>query len=168
MSEPCGRLPGEAATVALGRALGRVLERGDLVALEGDLGAGKTTLVRGLAAGLGADPAAVRSPTFVLAHAYRDGRLPLHHLDVYRLGPGADLVSLAVDDLLEDGAVALEWAGWADLGAAGLLPAAVVRLEAPDRRQRLATLVGEAADRIRAAFVAGLAEAAATVAGGRP
>jgi tRNA threonylcarbamoyl adenosine modification protein YjeE len=147
-------LRGEAATVALGTALGRVLERGDLVALDGDLGAGKTTLVRGLAAGVGADPQEVRSPTFVLAHIYRGGRISLGHLDAYRLGPGADLTPLGLDDLLDEGAVAVEWAQWAQLDAE---PAATIRLEAVSPEARLATLGPAAGDRLAAAFAAAAA-----------
>lgn len=102
-----------AQTEAVGRALGAALRHGDLLALDGDLGAGKTVLVRGLAAGAGADPAAVRSPTFVLHHVYRGGHIVLHHLDCYRLGPGADLDALDLDTLLDEGAVAVEWADYA-------------------------------------------------------
>ena len=101
------------ATEALGRRLGVALRPGDVVALDGDLGAGKTVLVRGLAAGVGADPAAVRSPTFVLHHVHRGGRVVLHHLDCYRLGPGADLDALDLDGMAEEGAVAVEWAEYA-------------------------------------------------------
>jgi tRNA threonylcarbamoyladenosine biosynthesis protein TsaE len=103
---------GPAQTEALGRAVGAALRAGDLVALEGDLGAGKTVFVRGLAEGVGADPAAVHSPTFVLHHVYPGGRVVLHHLDCYRLGPGADLDVLDLDGLLDHGAVAVEWADY--------------------------------------------------------
>jgi tRNA threonylcarbamoyladenosine biosynthesis protein TsaE len=74
-------------TEALGVRLGRAARGGELLGLVGDLGAGKTCLVRGLALGLGADPDAVHSPTFVIATEYRDGRLPLHHVDLYRFEP---------------------------------------------------------------------------------
>ena len=98
-------------TEAVGRALGAVLQPGDLVTLEGVLGAGKTVFVRGLAAGIGVDPMVVRSPTFVLHHVYRGGRIPFHHIDLYRLEGTADLgVAIDIDELLEDGAVAVEWA----------------------------------------------------------
>jgi tRNA threonylcarbamoyladenosine biosynthesis protein TsaE len=77
----------EAASLALGRALGRSLEAGAVVLLTGDLGAGKTTLTRGLAAGLGVDPAyVIASPTFTLLNIY-PGRLELFHADLYRLSP---------------------------------------------------------------------------------
>lgn len=143
------RLDGEHATISLGRALGEVLSTGDLIALDGDLGAGKTTLVRGLAAGLGADPQEVRSPTFVLAHVYRAGRIPLGHLDAYRLGPGADLTPLGIDDLLDAGAVAVEWASLAQLDMA---PAATITLEVVSESARRATLASGALERLRGAF----------------
>lgn len=101
-------LPDEAATRALGQRLGRQLEPGDVLLLEGDLGAGKTTLVQGLAAGLGiAEPAV--SPTFALLHELA-GPVPLRHLDLYRLSPG-DLVHLGAEEWFEpDAVVAIEWA----------------------------------------------------------
>src|SRR5574342_575211 len=75
------------ATVAMGAALGGCLEAGDVVALEGELGAGKTVFVKGIAAGLGMDPDGVTSPTFTLVHTYggAGGRRRLFHLDLYRL-----------------------------------------------------------------------------------
>lgn len=116
-SEPAGRpivyhLADAAATVALGEQLARVLEAGSMVLLEGALGAGKTTLVRGLLAGLGGDPDEVVSPTFTLISVYQSGRLPLHHVDLYRLtrhevaGEPVILEALAA----ADGIVAVEWA----------------------------------------------------------
>ena len=76
---------GPADTEALGRRLGASAPRGALLGLVGELGAGKTCLVRGLVAGVGADAEAVHSPTFVMATEYRGGRLPIHHVDLYRL-----------------------------------------------------------------------------------
>ncbi len=142
---------GAAATVALGRALGAVLRPGDLVGLDGELGAGKTTLVRGLAAGMGLDAEEVRSPTFVLHHVYR-GRGPavLHHIDCYRLGPGADLGELDLDGLLAAGPVVVEWADYARLD--GLVPVRV-RLDAPSPDERRITLVGGAPERLHRAFM---------------
>jgi len=100
-----------AETEALGRALGRVLEPGDVIALAGELGAGKTVLVRGVAGGVGAAEGAVRSPTFILLHRYEGGRLPLHHVDAYRLAGAQALVDIGLDDVFEAGAATLvEWA----------------------------------------------------------
>src|SRR4029077_17507509 len=79
------RTNSEAETQALAREIAATLEAGDVLLLAGDLGAGKTTFVKGLAAGLGIDPADVSSPTFTLVHEYRGGRLTLYHADLYRL-----------------------------------------------------------------------------------
>ena len=141
---------GEAGTEAVGAALAAALEPGDLLALHGELGAGKTRLVRGLAAGLGVRPEAVRSPTFVLHHVYRGGRLLLHHLDLYRLGPGADLGVLDLDGLLETGAAAVEWADLADLGH---LDPVRIRLEVVDVHRRAVLLDSAAPERLASAFV---------------
>lgn len=109
------RCPTERDTIALGRRIGERLDRGDLVSLHGELGAGKTVLVRGIAAGAGADADEVRSPTFVLHRVYRGGRVLLHHLDLYRLGSGADVAFLDIEGLLDSGAVVVEWGELADL-----------------------------------------------------
>jgi len=108
------RCAAELETIALGERIGTALLPGDLLALSGPLGAGKTVLVRGIAQGLGADPRVVRSPTFVLHHVYPTAP-PLHHIDLYRLGTDADITFLDLDGLLEDGAVAVEWGELADL-----------------------------------------------------
>ena len=99
----------EAETIALGARLGRRLKTGDLVLLRGELGAGKTTLARGLAQGAGFR-GRVTSPTFALAHRYRSGRLMIHHLDLYRVANGED-AELGLDELLADprAAVIVEW-----------------------------------------------------------
>lgn len=97
----------EAETVSLGRALGRELHAGDVVLLEGTLGAGKTAFTRGLAEGLGCDPDEVSSPTFAIVQAYR-GRVPLQHVDLYRLAP-AEVNDLDLDELGEGCAMAIEW-----------------------------------------------------------
>jgi tRNA threonylcarbamoyladenosine biosynthesis protein TsaE len=100
----------EAETLALGERIGTRTEPGDLLLLSGQLGAGKTVLVRGIATGMGIEPSLVRSPTFVLHHVYRAGARVLHHLDLYRLGPNADIRLLDIDDMLESGGVVVvEW-----------------------------------------------------------
>lgn len=104
-----------ADTEALGARIGRAVQPGYLLSLEGPLGAGKTSLVRGIAAGIGADPLMVKSPTFVLHHIYPTDRLPLHHIDLYRLGPGASIQMLDIETQLEDGVVVVEWGEFASL-----------------------------------------------------
>jgi tRNA threonylcarbamoyladenosine biosynthesis protein TsaE len=126
-----------ARTEALGRAVGEALRPGDVIALDGDLGAGKTVFVRGLAVGAGAAPDAVRSPTFVLHHVYRGGRVVVHHLDCYRLGAEADLGAFDLDTLLDDGAVAVEWAEYAP--SLGDLRPVRVRIDVLDHLRRRLT-----------------------------
>lgn len=106
-------LPDAAATRAAGAALGAVLAPGDAVALIGDLGAGKTTFVQGVADGAGvADAAAVVSPTFTLVHEYAAERVPLVHVDLYRIEDARELDEIGLDDHLRRGeaAVLVEWA----------------------------------------------------------
>ena len=98
----------EQATVDLGARLARSLEPGAVVLLEGELGAGKTAFVRGLAIGLGAPEEGVSSPTFTLIQEYR-GRMPFLHADLYRIS-GAEVDDLGLDELGRDGVVAIEWA----------------------------------------------------------
>jgi tRNA threonylcarbamoyladenosine biosynthesis protein TsaE len=98
------------ATRKLGRKLGAVLQVGDFIALTGDLGAGKTLLVRGAVEGAGATDEA-SSPTFALINLYRGGRVALQHIDLYRLSGPAELFALGFDDLLAEPAATLcEWA----------------------------------------------------------
>jgi len=100
----------EAAAERLGRSLGG----GDVVLLYGDLGAGKTAFVRGLARGLGAPPEEVSSPTFTLIQEYAGGRATLYHVDLYRLEPN-EVDDLGLDELAASGVVAVEWADrWSD------------------------------------------------------
>ncbi len=102
-------LPDEKATIRLAEDLAMCLKPGDLVALSGDLGAGKSFLARHLIRALADDPALeVPSPTFTLAQAY-EGRLPVAHLDLYRLGDVSELDELGLGDLLEAGAALVEW-----------------------------------------------------------
>lgn len=96
--------------MAEGRRLAASLAPGTTVLLEGDLGAGKTAFVRGLAEGLGLDPAEVSSPTFTIVQEYRGGAVTLQHVDLYRLSP-AEVADLALEDLLDGHTVmAIEWA----------------------------------------------------------
>ncbi|MBY0494569.1 MAG: tRNA (adenosine(37)-N6)-threonylcarbamoyltransferase complex ATPase subunit type 1 TsaE [Cyanobacteria bacterium] len=99
----------EQETREIASALARDLAMGSVLLLSGDLGAGKTAFVRGLAAGLGINPDDVTSPTFTLVHEYRGGRLPLIHVDLYRLDR-ADLDEIGLDqDLAAAGVIAIEW-----------------------------------------------------------
>ena len=96
-------------TRALGRRLGELLRPGDIVTLEGPYGAGKTTLVQGVAEGLGIGQP-VTSPSFALVNEYLDGRVPLFHLDLYRLGGALEALELDLDAYLaRGGALAVEW-----------------------------------------------------------
>lgn len=96
-------------TEALGAALARVCRPGCVVAFSGDLGAGKTAFVRGMARGLGVTDR-VTSPTFTIVNEYTGGRLPLFHFDLYRLGGPEDLFDIGWDDFLSRGGVcAVEW-----------------------------------------------------------
>lgn len=94
-------------TVALGERIGRSLKGGELIVLRGDLGAGKTALVRGIALGAGS-PDPVSSPTYVIQHVY-SGRIAIHHIDLYRLHHD-EVSDLGIDDALASGAsVVVEW-----------------------------------------------------------
>ena len=99
-----------AETESLGEAWGRTAQRGRVIALTGELGAGKTQLVKGLARGLGIT-ARVHSPTFTLVNEYGGGRLRLFHLDLYRLENEAQILSAGVEEFLQpDGVTVIEWA----------------------------------------------------------
>ncbi len=99
----------EAETEALARRLAQGLEPGEVLALEGDLGAGKTAFTRGLAQGLGY-PGRVQSPTFTIVNEYEGGRLPLFHFDLYRLSTPEELFDIGWEDYLARGGVcAVEW-----------------------------------------------------------
>ena len=104
-----------AETVALGKRLAGRFAIGDCIALVGELGAGKTAFVRGLAVGLGiTDERMVSSPTYVLVQEYA-GRIRLYHVDLYRLPAAEDeLDNLGLDEMLSDGVVVIEWADRAE------------------------------------------------------
>ncbi|MCY0876283.1 MAG: tRNA (adenosine(37)-N6)-threonylcarbamoyltransferase complex ATPase subunit type 1 TsaE [Firmicutes bacterium] len=141
-------LPTADETRAFGRACGRVVQPGTVLALSGRLGAGKTTFVEGLAQGL-ASSEEVSSPTFALAACYAGGRLPLYHLDLYRLGEAVKQEVDWLDEYLySDGVAAVEWAEL--LGA--LLPA-----------DRLDVYLEDEGGAGRMAYVAALGRAASTV-----
>jgi len=140
-------------THAIGRCLGRILEPGDVVALAGALGSGKTVLVRGIAEGLEVrDPRRVSSPTFVIIHEH-PGRLTLYHVDVYRLAGPAELDALGFDEICASGGVVV--VEWADR-VAGLLPNDHVRIDlelsGPNSRRLVFTAAGPAATRVIAAM----------------
>lgn len=115
----------ETETMALGEALGRTLRAGDVMALVGELGAGKTRFVRGVAQGLGVDPRQVNSPTYVIVNEYEradsaSDAPPLVHIDAYRLSSDDDLRLLGLDDFTNSDAVmVIEWAD----RIAGAIPA---------------------------------------------
>ncbi len=103
----------------MGEQFGARLVKGDLALLEGDLGAGKTTFVRGLTRGV-ASSAHVASPTFQLVRVY-PGRVQIAHVDLYRVEDGAELAELGLEELLDQGAVVVEWGDRMDAPAAALL-----------------------------------------------
>lgn len=97
------------ATIDLGKKIGQQLTAGDVLVLDGDLGAGKTTFTKGLAAGLEI-PDIIKSPTFTIIHEYQDGRLPLYHMDAYRLENGG-AEDLGLEEYFDgDGVSVVEWA----------------------------------------------------------
>jgi len=104
-------------TEAFGVRIGALLQPGDMIALNGDLGAGKTTLARGILRGLGFE-GDVASPTFPIVIAYEppDTRLPLWHVDLYRIEDPAEAGELALDEALGDGALVVEWPERLDAG----------------------------------------------------
>ena len=138
-------------TRAIGRVIGAALAPGDVIALCGELGAGKTQLTKGLAVGLGvADERTVSSPTFVLENEYA-GRCVVRHLDLYRLGDGADLSALGFEEMCDGSAVVI--VEWADRARAAM-PAGAVWIEmTPEgettRRLRISG-TGEPARRVAA------------------
>ena len=114
-------------TLRLGRELAQKAQPGDVIALAGDLGAGKTVFTKGFAEGLGIEEP-VNSPTFTILQIYEEGRIPLYHFDVYRIEDAEEMVEVGLDEYLEGNGVCLiEWAG----RIADLLPVRtiIVRIE---------------------------------------
>jgi tRNA threonylcarbamoyladenosine biosynthesis protein TsaE len=128
-----------AETIELGRTLASRLEPGDVVAFYGELGAGKTTMIKGIAAGLGVADV-VKSPSFVIVTEYV-GRLPVYHVDLYRLDEKSDFESIGLDSYLDgDGVCLIEWAERAEK----VLPDTTIRVrmsvEGAGRRIEIAGL----------------------------
>ena len=127
----------EEETAAVARELAADLKASDVILLSGNLGAGKTAFVRGLAAGLGIDPEEVSSPTFTLVHEYRGGRLTLYHADLYRLEKVAT-EDLGLEEMgISDGVLAIEWPDRLSHALAG---ARAVQIEMVDETTRRITL----------------------------
>lgn len=114
-----------ADTLAFGRLLGQLAQPGDVICLDGDLGAGKTTLTQAIAAGLEVPPEEyVTSPSFAILHEYQ-GRMPLYHMDFYRLSDAAEVSDLGLDEyFFLSGLTVLEWCERAE----NLVPASRLRL----------------------------------------
>ena len=130
----------EEETSAAGDRFAARVRPGDVVLLHGDLGAGKTAFVRGLARGLGASPDEVSSPTFTLVQEYR-GRVTLYHVDLYRLKP-IEVADLGLDELTEGAVVAIEWAErWSDAPPG----AWVVQILSDGENQRRIVIAGPSA-----------------------
>lgn len=131
-------LPDPRATERLGRELARILAAGDTVFLDGELGAGKTTLVRSILQGRGWS-GAVRSPSYALIHSYPTLAPPVHHLDLYRLGSAEEALGLDLDQYARSGAILL--VEWPDRLEDILLPRLSVRLEITGPETRRAEIV---------------------------
>jgi tRNA threonylcarbamoyladenosine biosynthesis protein TsaE len=127
----------ESETAGAARELAPTLPAGAVVLLMGDLGAGKTAFVRGLAEGLGLEPADVSSPTFTLIQEYRGGRVPLLHVDLYRLNDPREIDDLGLDELGSEAVVAIEWA---DKLPRSPEHAIVVRIEHAGDTERVVTI----------------------------
>lgn len=97
-------------TISIGRSLGRHLSPGDVICLTGELGTGKTCLIKGIAGGLGIEGKVVTSPTFIIIREYK-GKIPLYHIDLYRIGFVDDIREIGMEELIYGkGVTAIEWA----------------------------------------------------------
>ena len=136
-------------TIQLGRRISKLLVPGDVIALIGELGTGKTCLTKGIAKGLGVPPDQfVRSASFVIVNRY-DGKYPIWHIDAYRLGGPLDFVALGYEELIDSGCIAvIEWAE----RAGDLLPARAICIDlehiAPTERRIHIDFSGLTQDRI--------------------
>ena len=148
MSDPIAlTLPTAADTRRLGERLAPLLQAGDLVVLDGPLGAGKTVVVQGLGAGLGVR-GPVTSPTFVLARTYPGGRLPLVHVDAYRLGGALELDDLDLDTDVASSVTAVEWgSGLAERLTDAHLSITLTRSADDDCRTATLTAIGSWTER---------------------
>ncbi len=130
-------------TEALGAALARVLEPGQVVAFRGDLGAGKTAFTRGIARGLGIKEP-VTSPTYTIVNEYLGGRMPLFHFDMYRLHSADDLFDIGWDDYLERGGVCVvEWSENVTEAMENAIFVAIEKLSQGEEERKI-TIEGEA------------------------
>ena len=129
-------------TAAVGRRLASSLSAGSVLLLVGDLGAGKTALVRGLAEGLGVPAEEVSSPTFTLMQEYRGGRVPLIHVDLYRLNDPREIDELGLEELGLNAVLAIEWA---EKLPRPIADAIEVRISHGDGDDRTITLSGSSA-----------------------
>jgi len=127
----------EAETTAVGRHVAAQLTAGSVVLLFGDLGAGKTAFVRGIAEGLGIEPDDVNSPTFTLIQEYRAGRVPLLHVDLYRLSDPREIDDLGLEELGADAVLAVEWAEKLPRPIAGAQPIHIHHGEGDSRQIEL-------------------------------
>ncbi len=148
---------GPEKTQALGRAMGAALVPGQVIALIGPLGAGKTTLVKGLAAGAGVtDLRQVNSPTFVIVNEYQtapsQAGLTIHHVDAYRLRGSSDLEAIGFDEMLTQGAVVIEWAD----RVADLLPSDTLTIRLSSTSEQARTLLCSAGGPVSAQLLAAL------------
>jgi tRNA threonylcarbamoyladenosine biosynthesis protein TsaE len=135
--------------------LGALVDAGDAIALIGDLGAGKTEFVKGLAAGLGVPGDPVTSPTFTIVQSYHGGRVPLHHVDLYRLEDPEELRHIGLDDLYRDDAVvAVEWFDRFPAAAPREYLAIAIEITSDQGRRLTARPEGERAARLLAEWEA--------------